>query len=291
MNTLAQQLFHFVCQKDATRPNESDYDENYFRHGFDETVLYFHRLGDQVDFVGKKVLDVGCGYGSTCIYMALHGARQVVGIDIQEHPIEFAKAKLCTEYRNLANKVDFKVVTESKQLEGQKFDIILSKDSFEHIADPKKYLQELQEYVADDGIIAIGFGPLWKSPYGGHIGFMTLFPWAHLLFPESVIMKERKRFRPDEDAEKFEQVKGGLNKMTLSKFMAVIESSNLEPLYFKTNVHDRKLTGVFNILGRLPFCKEYFTFNLYSIWRVNPQTSADSWPSSVNMASLTSMEK
>ncbi len=273
MNSLSQRLFHLICRKDTTIP--SNYDEDYFQKGFDETALFFHRLGNKVDFVDKTVLDVGCGHGTTCIYVASHGACQVVGIDIQEHLIEFAKTKLHTEYCELTNKVDFKVVTEPKQLGGQKFDIILSKDSFEHIENPKKYLQELEEYVADDGIIVIGFGPLWKSPYGGHIGFMTPFPWAHLLFPESVIMNERKRFRPDEDAETFEQVKGGLNKMTLSKFMAVIDSSNLEPLYFKLNVHDRKLTGVFNILRRLPFCHEHFTFNLYSIWRVKPQISAD----------------
>ncbi len=272
MNGLVQRIFHLICWKDTTIP--SDYDEEYFQKGFDETALYFHRLGNRVDFIGKKVLDVGCGYGTTCIYVARHGAREVVGIDIQEHRIEFAKAKLRTEYSDLANKVDFKVVTEPKLLEGQKFDIILSKDSFEHIENPEKYIQELEEYVTDDGIIAIGFSPLWKSPYGGHIDFMTSFPWAHLLFPESVIMNERKRFRPDENAAKFEQIKGGLNKMTLRKFIDVIKSSNLEPLYFKTNVHDRKLTRLFNILNRLPFCKEYFTFNLYSIWRVKASSKA-----------------
>ncbi len=274
MNGLVQRIFHLICQKDSTLA--SDNDAEYFHNGLDETDLYFHRLGNKVDYVGKKVLDVGCGHGATCIYVACHGAREAIGIDIQEHRIEFAKAMLRTEYSDLANKVDFKVVAEPKQLEGQKFDIILSKDSFEHIENPERYVQGLEECVADDGIIAIGFSPLWKSPYGGHIGFMTSFPWAHLLFPESVIMRERKRFRPDEKAEKFEQVKGGLNKMTLEKFMNIMKNSNLETLYFKTNVHDRKLTKLFNILSCLPFSKEYFTFNLYSIWRVKASSKASS---------------
>jgi len=54
---------------------------------------------------------------------------------------------------------------------------------------------------------------------------MTPLPWAHLLFPESVIMNERKRFRPDENANKFEEVKGGLNKMTQMDKVAAEEAS------------------------------------------------------------------
>jgi SAM-dependent methyltransferase len=271
MSALMQFLFHLVCRKDTAKPD--DYDENYFRAGFDSTALFFRRLDNRVDFIGKRALDVGCGYGSTCIYMALHGAQQVVGIDINEDRIAFANAKLRSEYSSLTNKVDFKLVTNPKQLEGKKFDLILSKDSFEHIENPEKYIKELQEYLADNGRLVIGFGPLWKSPYGGHIDYMSSLPWAHLLFPESVIMHERKHFRPDEDAHTFEEVKGGLNKMTLKKFKDILGSSNLEPLYFKTNVHDRKLTKLFNILRRLPYCEEYFTFNLYSIWRVKGPNS------------------
>jgi SAM-dependent methyltransferase len=198
--------------------------------------------------------------------MALHGAQQVVGIDIIEDRIAFANSKLRKEYSSLTHKVDFKLVTNPKQLEGKKFDLILSKDSFEHIENPEKYIKELQKYLADNGRVVIGFGPLWKSPYGGHIDYMTGFPWAHLLFPEKIIMKERKRFRPDEDAEKFEQVKGGLNKMTLKKFKRIMKNSGLYLHYIKTNVHDRKLARIFHIFSHLPFCEEYFTFNLYSIW-------------------------
>jgi len=274
-------VFHLLCNKNYTK--QSNYDEEYFSNGFAETALFLQRLGNTLDFRGKSVLDVGCGYGATCIYLAQHGARQVVGIDIEAHRIEFAQAKLTNEFRDLAHTVRFQLVSDcrgcgeprlgddegqSLPLDGQKFDIILSKDSFEHIAQPKQFISKLQEHVVDDGIVAIGFGPLWKSPYGGHMGFMTRFPWAHLLFPESVIMQERRRYRPDEQAETFEQVKGGLNKMTLSRFIEIMRTSKLEPLYFQTNVHQRKLISVFNVLRRIPGCREYFTVNVYSTWRL-----------------------
>ena len=33
---------------------------------------------------GRRVLDLGCGYGWHCIYAAQHGAAEVTGIDLSE---------------------------------------------------------------------------------------------------------------------------------------------------------------------------------------------------------------
>jgi SAM-dependent methyltransferase len=270
MSGLAQHLFHLICIKDYQWPSE--YLETAFQHGIEEkSAQFFQRLGNQIDFVDKTVLDVGCGSGSTCVYMARHGARHVVGIDIDTGRIRFAQTKLASESSDVANKVEFKVVSAPNQLSKHKFDIILSKDSFEHIAHPQEYLQELQEYIADNGLVVIGFGPLWKSPWGGHIKEMTKVPWAHLLFPEKVVLAERRRlFHPPDQVETYEQTNGGLNKMTLKKFFTIMKKSRLEPIYFQTNVHDRPLAKIFDVLRRIPFCEEYFTFNVYSIWRLRP---------------------
>jgi SAM-dependent methyltransferase len=187
----------------------------------------------------------------------------VVGIDINKHAIDFAKSKLADDYQKLSNIVEFKHVDDIKN---EKFDIVLSKDCFEHYADPENFIFTMKQHLKKEGILVIGFGPLWKAPYGGHINFMTKVPWAHLIFPESVIMAERKRFRPDENAESFEQVAGGLNKMTFKRYLNIIQESGLEIEYFKTNVSSKsRLMGLFNVLRRIPFCKEFFTYNLYSI--------------------------
>ena len=34
------------------------------------------------DFTGKRVLDLGCGYGWHCIYAMEHGAASVTGVDL-----------------------------------------------------------------------------------------------------------------------------------------------------------------------------------------------------------------
>lgn len=267
MVSLSQRLFRLLCFKEPRWPHK-DRSET-FQANFKSTILYFQRLGSQVDFRDKTVLDVGCGSGSACLYIAQQGARQVVGIDINATALAEAQERLAKNYSDLADRVTYTLISQPKQLGDQKFDIILSKDSFEHIDNPKQYLECLEEYVADDGIIIIGFGPLWKSPWGPHITYMTRFPWVHLLFSERTIMQVRLRMiNPADKAETYAQVAGGLNQMTLKKFNSILKESNLEPVYFKTNVHDKPLAKVFDVLRRIPGCEEYFTFNLYSIWRL-----------------------
>ena len=44
------------------------------------------------DFAGKRVLDLGCGYGWHCIYAAEHGAAAVTGVDLSEKMLAVARA-------------------------------------------------------------------------------------------------------------------------------------------------------------------------------------------------------
>ena len=44
------------------------------------------------DFSGKRVLDLGCGFGWHCRYAADHGAAAVIGVDLSEKMLEKARA-------------------------------------------------------------------------------------------------------------------------------------------------------------------------------------------------------
>ena len=57
------------------------------------------------DFQGKRVLDLGCGFGWHCRYAIEHGALSAVGIDLSEKMIKEAKKRNAfpqIEYRCMA---------------------------------------------------------------------------------------------------------------------------------------------------------------------------------------------
>jgi len=236
---------------------------------YDETIEFFKRLDDRVDFKGKTVIDIGCGLGSTCLYMALKGAKKVVGIEINEEAIKFARNKQKTDHKNLSNIVDFRL--PDKEIH-EKFDIVISKDSFEHYEDPENIIITMKQYLKRDGIIVIGFGPLWKSPHGGHISGLTKIPWAHLIFPESIIINELKHFLADDEIESFKDVAGGLNKMTFKRYLNLIKNSDLNINILNINVStrpkERIIFTLFNVMNKIWFLREYFTVNLYSILKI-----------------------
>lgn len=73
------------------------------------------------DFQGKRVLDLGCGYGWHCIYAMEHGAESAVGVDISEKMLETARAKTTfpqVEYRHEA--------MEDAVFEKEEFDVVIS---------------------------------------------------------------------------------------------------------------------------------------------------------------------
>lgn len=86
-------------------------------------------------------------------------------------------------------------------------------------------------------------------------------------------MAERRQFRPDEEAKSFEQIRGGLNRMTLARFLQIMQDSALECEYFRLNVSTSKLMKAFNLLRRIPFCREFFTQSIYSVMRPKTRES------------------
>ncbi len=263
MRTAAEILFHLITVKNPPPPAIPE-------DGFDaddrSAARFFSRFGLALDLEGKTALDIGCGTGSLCIEAARRGASRVVGIDMQL--IDVARDRLRDGHAGIAQVVEFLETRGSLEEVGvETFDVVFSKDSFEHYADPESFIEVISRFLAPGGLLVIGFGPPWKAPTGGHIGYMTRVPWAHLVFPESVIMRERRRFRPDENAQQFAEIVGGLNKITLGRFRSMMASSELECMHFATNVSDKFAVRIMSVLGHLPPLREFLTVNVYSVWR------------------------
>jgi SAM-dependent methyltransferase len=266
MTTLAQRAFHLVCTREsrwaATR-YEDDFDA-----GIRSTEDFFARFDGRLDFAGKTILDVGSGLGTPALLMARRGAARVVGADITPRNVEFARRKLAGEWADVADRVEFRLIGDFADLGPERFDLIVSKDSFEHYAEPERFVPAMLDHLAPGGVIAIGFGPLWKSPFGGHIAYMTRLPWAHLLFSEATILRERRRFFPDQHPRHYGEIVGGLNQMTLARFEAIMAAGPLERVYYRTNASTHPAARLLALAARLPFAREYLTFNVYGLWQV-----------------------
>ncbi len=197
---------------------------------------------------GKEILDFGCGTGYQAIAMARNGAKYVLGLDTNQQALK--KAQDLARELGLRQRVEF--TDKLQDCFSRKFDIVISQNSMEHYGDAAKILNDMKSLLKANGIILIGFGPPWFSPYGCHMHFFIKIPWANLIFSEKTIMNVRARFRND-GATKYEEVESGLNKMTVAKFDRLITNSGMIIL-------DKKYECVkgINFLGKVPLLKELF---------------------------------
>lgn len=98
------------------------------------------------DFRGKRVLDLGCGYGWHCLYAAEHGARSVLGVDLSEKMLEVARQKntfdTITYLRDSIDEVNF---------DPDSFDIVISSLAIHYIADFEKLVKNIAEWLITGG--------------------------------------------------------------------------------------------------------------------------------------------
>lgn len=163
---------------------------------------------------GKAILDFGCGTGTGSIEMAQHGARRVIGLDIRPERLEAA--------RKAAEDAGVSDVCEFRESVDEPVDVIVSVDAFEHFEDPVAVLDVMGRLLRDDGVVLLSFGPTWYHPRGGHL--FSVFPWSHLIFTEEAQIRWRSDFKHD-GATRFSEVVGGLNRMTIQRFLSLIEGS------------------------------------------------------------------
>ena len=100
---------------------------------------------------GKHVLDISCGSGYGTQYIALQGAAEVVGVDIDEPSLEYAR-------RYHANPVVTYLQSDAHsvpELADQSFDVIVSFETIEHLKHPKDFLLELRRLLRPGGQLFI----------------------------------------------------------------------------------------------------------------------------------------
>ena len=97
---------------------------------------------------GLRLLDIGCGGGLLCEPMARLGAS-VTGIDAAERNIEVARSHAATG----ALDIDYRCIpAETLAEQGAQFDVVLTMEVVEHVADPALFLGSVGRLVRPGGL-------------------------------------------------------------------------------------------------------------------------------------------
>ena len=109
------------------------------------------RIVEDVDITGKDVLDVGCGIGGPSLELVkTHGAKTVLGIDIEQSVLKWAQQAAITA--GLQDSISFKLVQPGPfPLEDSSFDVLFSKEALIEIADKEALYAEILRVLKPGG--------------------------------------------------------------------------------------------------------------------------------------------
>ena len=98
------------------------------------------------DFRGKRVLDLGCGYGWHCKYAADHGAVYVLGTDISKRMLDTARTK------NPGSRIEYRqAAMEELCFPDSSFDVVFSSLAFHYVRDLAPLVESISRWLAPGG--------------------------------------------------------------------------------------------------------------------------------------------
>jgi SAM-dependent methyltransferase len=96
---------------------------------------------------GRRVLDAACGEGYGTALLARAGAASVVGIDIDAATVRHARERHEVDAR--------RGDVTALELDDGSFDLVVSFETIEHVAEPERALDELVRVLAPDGVLLV----------------------------------------------------------------------------------------------------------------------------------------
>jgi SAM-dependent methyltransferase len=205
----------------------TDHDKKYWQYEYDVVAKHLLPLLNEwgLNSNGKNLLDVGCGDGGGV--SAFYDAGFICkGFDIETRRVELANAM--RQGRNF-EMVYGNIYDDAFPYSGDKFDLIVLHDVFEHLEKKDLVLEKLKSCLKSDGRILITFPPYF-SAYGAHQQLLRSkvgkIPFFHL-FPFAISVLINKF--PDEHKPFIEEIKKLAKiKMGTRKFEIVVKNSGLK---------------------------------------------------------------
>ena len=215
-----------------------------------------------VDLKDKMVLDAGCGPGGKTIYYAEQGCKLIIGVDIDENRINFAKG--FAEKKNAAN-VKFMVASLAElPFESDTFDYIFLNDVVEHLRRPllENALRECKRVIKPGGKICLEFPP-WTSYDASHLYDFIYIPWCQVLFSTKTLVNVVNKLNPaPPTVGKLSHVEHflELNHITIKESKILFRKIDFKILNFDYNV-------LFNValFKYIPFFYKYLTRRVVAV--------------------------
>ncbi|MEW9855142.1 class I SAM-dependent methyltransferase [Novosphingobium sp. M1R2S20] len=237
----------------------------YFEYQHDSVREFWRRIPTAPDLRGKKILELGCGHGTLSVGMAQAGAAEVWGFDLDDERISFAERHVPAQFPEYASAVHFRCEDIcdylSPQTEGT-IDIIVSKDTFEHIIPLNETVEAMRRLLKPGGYAVIGTSPLYYSPFGDHGWYLGPGkPWSTLI-PEPILFKlaGKRAGRPIRSAHDM-----GLNKMTPADFRRAFPATDWRTKAIDYNQGGGMGMKAFRVLRRIGPLEPIFTTSIYTV--------------------------
>ena len=128
---------------------------------------------------GQRVLDIGCGWGGTALYLNRVADVDVLGITLSEEQLKVARAR--AEEAGVADRVKFELI-DYREIEGR-FDRIVSIGMFEHVgaAHYDEFFAACRNLLAEDGVMLLHtIGKYGKASAPDPFTDKWIFPGYHL---------------------------------------------------------------------------------------------------------------
>lgn len=115
-----------------------------------ESSIHVSRYMIAKEFVnGKNVLDIACGEGYGSFLLHQWGASKVTGVDISKEAIQNAQINFSHAG------IEFICSNAEIITFEEKYDVIISLETIEHVNDESDYLKVLKNALTDDGILIV----------------------------------------------------------------------------------------------------------------------------------------
>ena len=220
----------------------------------------------------SNIMDIGCYAGIQCYAAAELGAKSAKGIDIPEYftlqttgkninnndDIE-EHSNLYTKKRKEAStafspeilsKVSFEDLSVHDLTEKEKYDIIFSWETLEHIIDNKKGFENIYNALVPGGVSLHTYNPFF-SITGGHSLCTTNSPWGHARMTVNDFEKYTKENLPQDVPDDFLEISlnfftQNLNRMTQYDLKQNLVDNGFTILEFIPHVNIQLLKNINN---------------------------------------------